>query len=113
MNFELIRENRVATLDRGFEQSGPVADAHRPRRVAWNDQIDPRSAGAKRPDHQAMAVAMRAEDRMGIVMLQRQQALQLRVRRARSDEFSLHFQVQSLNDRFLAGDPRARTEARP
>ena len=78
MNLELIRKNRDAALDDGLEQSGWVAHAHGPGRVARNEQIDPRRLGAKRADHEALALEMRAKDRMGIVMLQREQAVQLR-----------------------------------
>ena len=96
VNLELIRKNRDAALDGDLEQSGRVADAHRPRRVAGHEQVDARRAGAKRTDHEAIAVEMRAENRMRIVMLERQQAFQLSLsmRRARSDEFSLHFKCE-------------------
>ena len=91
LNRELIRENRDASIDVRLEQSRGIHPAHCARRVARDQQIDARSARAQRADHEAVALEMRAEDRMRIVMLQRQQAIEVGVRRARLDGFSFHF----------------------
>ena len=90
MNLELIRKKRDATLDRRLEQSRLIAQTHRARRVARHEQVDAGGVGTKCAHHEAFAVEMRPENRMRIVMLQRQQTFQFVVGRARRDDFSLH-----------------------
>ena len=90
MNLELIRKKRNAALNRRLEKSRRIAQTHRTRRLARHQQIDAGRVGTKCAHHEAFAVEMRAENRMRIVMLQRQQTFQFVVGRTRRDDFSLH-----------------------
>ena len=85
------KENRDAALDHSLEQSRLVAQTHRPGRIARHDQVD-RVASGRNARTTGIALEMRTENRMRIVMLQRQQTFQgsLSGGRARRDAFSLH-----------------------